>query len=474
MRKCRFIALLLAVCLMLPAASLAQSQVTYQVFVRAFADSDGDGVGDLIGLAQKLDYIHDLGADSLWLMPIFPSPSYHGYDVTDYRAINSDYGSMEDFQTLLDKAHGLGMRVLLDVPLNHTSLQHPWFTEHPEYYVWADETTPGVNLDAKVWGSKVWKPRDRRYYYALFWEGMPDLNYEQPAVRRKAIDIARYWLAMGVDGFRLDAVSHIYAQAEYGATQDPERSAEWWREFRAALKVDYPDCLLLGEAWEALSMRATLLTGLDAVVNFDVGEQVMGLIKRGGSGKVFVQSLEKIYAAYAQANPDSIDAPFLTNHDQARAYGVLGSKVERAKMAASMLLTLPGNAILYYGEEIGMNGAKPDEEIRTPMLWGGDDPLQTSWHASKYNKATLPLSEQIGDPASLYEHYKALVAQRAEHPALQNGTLAWYGVGNDVLASYALTCPEETLLVIHNFTAEEQKTDFGVLPPYSSLIQPMK
>lgn len=437
--------------------------VYYEVFVRAFADSNEDGIGDIAGLTQKLNYLQELGIKGLWLMPIFLSPSYHGYDVIDYRAINPEYGTMDDFLFLLTEAHARGMRVLLDIPFNHTSSQHPWFLEKPEYYRIADEKK-----------TDAYHQRDDGWYYGFFSKHMPDLNFDNPDVRSEIVDIAKFWLALGVDGFRLDATSQIYAMAEVSNRQEIEQSAAWWVQLREALQEDYPDCYLLGEAWEPLSKRAVLLSGLDSVVNFDVGERIIGLLKTGGSGPVYVQELKKIYSTYANVRETVIDAPFLTNHDQNRVYAMLGAKLEKAKMAANMLLTLPGNAILYYGEEIGMMGAKPDEEIRTPFLWGADDPLQAQWMPSKYNKKTIPLSEQISDTDSLYSHYCHMIALRSAHPALSSGKLASADVGNDIIIAYTLTAENETLLILHNQTGIEQQTTEGVLAPYQSKIISVK
>jgi glycosidase len=454
--------------LFLFAAAHASPTATYQVFVRSFADSDGDGVGDLSGLIEKLDYIEELGVDALWLMPIFPSPSYHGYDVMDYRAIAPEYGSMEDFQTLIANAHGRGMSVIIDLPVNHTSIEHPWFTERPGYYVWAGES---ANLNLSVMGEKVWKQHGDNWYYAFFWSGMPDFNYENPEVRAEIIDIALFWLEMGVDGFRLDAASHIYAMGEVSAKQEINRSAQWWVEFREALKAEYPDCYLLGEVWESLDKRSELLAGLDSAVNFDAGEMITALLKSGGSGRSYVRSLQAVYDAYARTRPDIPDAPFLTNHDQNRIFSMLGAKPERAKMAANMLATLPGNAILYYGEEIGMMGAKPDEEIRTPMLWGSDDPLQTDWMLSRYNLKTVGVFEQSADPNSLLNHYRRIFSFRKAHYSLSRGALAAADVNNSIVAAYSLTTPGENALIIHNFTAAEQETSEGILRPYSTYIK---
>lgn len=450
----------LALLLLFAAApGLAEGTVYYQVFIRAFADSDGDGSGDIAGLTQKLDYLEALGIGGLWLMPIFPSPSYHGYDVTDYRAINPEYGTMEDFLALIDAAHARGMRILLDIPLNHTSSLHPWFLEKPEYYRFADEKKTQTHY-----------ARGDQWYFAYFSDQMPDLNFDNPDVRAEMIDAAKYWLSLGVDGFRLDATSHIYALGEVSNRQEVAMSAAWWVAFREALQSEYPDCYLLGEAWEPLSKRAELLQGLDSVVNFDVGERILGMLKTGGSGPVYVRELMKVYDAYAQVREGIVDAPFLTNHDQNRSFSVLGAKPEKAKMAINMLLTLPGNVILYYGEEIGMMGAKPDEEIRTPFLWGADDPLQTRWMPSKYNKKTVPLAEQTGDADSIYSHYMKMIALRNAHPALSEGQLSIADVGNDIIIAYTLATEEETLCILHNHTSVAQQTMEGTLAPFESRI----
>ncbi len=496
MKKC--LTVLLAALFLFQAmpAQAVERGVYYEVFVRSYADSDGDGIGDLKGLAQKLDYLSELNVKGLWLMPIFPSPSYHGYDVTDYRSIQPEYGTMADFEAFLAAAHARGMRVLLDIPFNHTSTEHPWFLDSKEpsgdkrgWYHWADEATAGVNLKQSVWGSNVWRESENGWYYALFFEGMPDLNFENPDVRKEVISIAQYWLDKGVDGFRLDATSHIYAEGELTPMQDTDKSAQWWTEFFTAVKSSHPDCYILGEAWENVQRRAQLLRGLDSALNFDVGEYIIGLVKTGGSGKVYVQNLMKMYAAYAKVRENVIDAPFLTNHDQNRVYGMVGAKPERAKMAANMLMTLPGNPIVYYGEEIGMLGAKPDDQLRTPMLWGGDDPLQASWLESRYNKKTETVAQQYMEQDSMLSHYKTLIALRNAHPALLAGTLSPLDVGNDILAAYAMQGGGETLYVIHNFSGKEQTAfisagletvyksgeavwdgDAVSLPPYSTLI----
>ena len=224
--------------------------------MRSFQDSDGDGKGDLKGLSSRLDYVKDLGVDALWLMPVFDSPSYHGYDTTDYEKINPDYGTNGDFERLLAEAHRRGMHVVVDLVLNHTSWKHPWFVESAsspgspkrDWYVWS-----ATDLHwPQPWNanSDTWHEKNGAYYYGLFWAGMPDLNYRTPAVREEAKRIASLWLSRGVDGFRLDAARHLIetGPGEHGQNDTPETHA-FWKEFAAYVRSVKQDAVLIGENW---------------------------------------------------------------------------------------------------------------------------------------------------------------------------------------------------------------------------------
>ena len=494
---------LILACLFLITGIPAQEQdagkvqgVIYQVFVRAFSDSDGDGIGDLQGLIRKLDYIESLGAKAIWLMPMHPSPSYHGYDVTDYRDINPEYGTMADFMELLQQAHQRGIKVLLDIPFNHTSTKHPWFVESQKedspyrtWYHWAREGETELDLNITVWDQKPWRKRGNAFYYAIFWDGMPDLNYNNPQVKEEVLSIARFWLSLGVDGFRLDATSHIFGEGETKRIQDIEASADFWVWLAQGIRQEYPDAYLLGEAWEPLNKRAELIRGLDSVVNFDLGDKLLPLIKSGGSGAALVNHLETVYQAYARKNPDYIDAPFLSNHDQTRVAAALGFQKDKMALAARVLLTLPGNPIIYYGEEIGMAGAKPDEELRTPMLWGGDDPLQTRWRESRYNKRTVPVLDQLADEQSLLSVYLQMTDLRNSQPALLSGSFEPCHADNTIPMAFWRKKGEDHILVLHNPSSSQQQiavpeglslilgtpgtqyqNDIAILPGLGSLI----
>jgi len=236
--------------------------VFYEIFVRSFKDSNGDGIGDFQGIIQQLDYLNDgdpqttddLGIGALWLMPINPSPSYHGYDVTDYKAVNPDYGTLDDFKQLLEACHARGIRVIIDFVINHTSTQHPWFKaalagdpQYKDYYVWSTKDPGSLG----PWGQKPWyRAANGEYYYAVFWDQMPDLNYHNPAVTEAILDASRFWLELGVDGFRVDAARYLYEEGV--ATQDTKGTIQWFQDWRAFYKPLNPEAYTVGEVWTDL------------------------------------------------------------------------------------------------------------------------------------------------------------------------------------------------------------------------------
>ena len=450
----------------------------YEVFVRAFADGDGDGIGDLRGLTAKLDYLNDgkdtttddLGVTGLWLMPINPSPSYHGYDVANYRDIEPDYGTMADFDAFLAAAHQRGISVIIDLVLNHTSTENPWFVQsaakNPEYrswYHWADSGTDDYNLDASVWGHKVWNKRGTALYYAIFWDGMPDLNYDEPAVRQEMKDVAKFWLDKGVDGFRLDAVPHIYGTGELPDNAPGlEPTLAWWKEFQTYCESVEPDVMIVGEVLDRMGTRLPFVSSLDSVFHVDLGEAIAAAVKAGSSKNDYLAGmLERELGQYREKNPDFIDCPFLSNHDQNRIYGLLAGKPENMKLAASLYLTAEGVPFVYYGEELGMFGSKPDEDIRLPFVWG-DDAAQTDWRTSRYENV-VPQTQQVAQAASIQTHYRRLIQLRAVLPALNRGRLAAVKSGNPGLVAWMMTAPEQQALVLHNLSREAVVIDPDML-----------
>ncbi len=438
--------------------------VCYEVFVRSFYDSNGDGVGDLNGLIQKLDYINDgdpnvqndLGANCIWLMPIAESPSYHGYDVVDYYSVDKEYGTNDDFKRLVAEAHKRGIKVILDLVLNHTSDKHPWFQEalndpaspRRDWYLWSADD-PGYK---GPWGDVAWhqSPARDEFYYGIFWSGMPDLNYRNAQVTEEAHNISAFWLnELGADGFRLDAIKHLI---ENGRIQEHTRETHaWLRQYRAFLQQTKPDVFTIGEIFDATS--ATLAPyypdQLDTYFQFDVGNKLIAAANFGSAGQ-FTSALTDANAKL----PFQRWAPFLTNHDQPRVMNSFGGNVEEAKIAATGLLTLPGLPFMYYGEEIGMVGTKPDENIRTPMQWSGDRQGFTSgqpWRAFQSDFTRVNVAIQNDDPASLLNLYRRLIHLHTSEPALGHGSFTAAKASNAGVSAFLRQAGEDALLVVLNF-----------------------
>lgn len=451
-----------------PADNWWNDRVFYEIFVRSFYDSDGDGVGDIRGIIDNLDYLNDgdptttddLGITGIWLMPISPSPSYHGYDVLDYYGVNSEYGTVEDFKELMAEAHERGIAIIVDLVVNHSALDHPWFIasaedpdgEFGDWYVWADEN-PGFRGPE---GQPVWHSRDGRYYYGVFWSGMPDLNYDTPAVTEEMNNIAAFWLdEMGVDGFRLDAVKFIVAVDEAQENTAPTR--EWLAGFHDHAESVNPDALLVGEAWTASETASTYVPdAVDLVFEFELAETFVRSASFGVSSATRNQ-LDRVLELY----PENQYATFLTNHDQNRVMSQVRGDVDAARQAASMYLLGPGVPFIYYGEEIGMVGVKPDEDIRTPMQWDGDAPgvgftEGDPWRAVNPDWADgVTVAAQDDDPDSLLNHYRALVHLRNANPALQHGTTILVESERGNVYAMLRQSEEQTLLVIVNLRDRE-------------------
>ena len=463
--------------------------VWYEIFVRAFADSDGDGIGDFRGMIDKLDYLkdmdentdHDLGIDGIWLMPIHPSPSYHGYDVTDYYSVNPEYGSMEDFEEFIEKAHERNIDVIIDLVLNHSSAQHPWFQEavsnpnspYRDYYRIVEQEAEGYDFKKQVWGHKVWNPIGQDYYYAIFWDQMPDLNYDSEALRAEMIKVAKFWLDKGVDGFRIDAVSHLYGSGELAKGESYEEAWAFWEEFDQELRSVKPDYYLVGEAWEDIAQRAKYSAYFDTTFNFDLADPgILAMVKNkvdlenknDGLNNTLVSNFEQ-QTTYAAESPNEkfIDAPFLSNHDMDRAMEYLNGDLENMKLAARIYMTLPGNPFIYYGEELGMRGEKPDENIREPFIWGSDDSYQTSWKKLDYNQETESVKQQEVNSSSLLNYYKMLIRLRKETPALLQGDFHPVATENLRLFAYERRVDGQRILVIHNLDQKEAVLRFDEL-----------
>lgn len=445
--------------------------VYYEIFVRSFADSDGDGVGDFNGVTAKLNYLKDLGIEGIWLMPIHASPSYHGYDVTDYNSVNAEYGTEQDFEKLIKEAHKRDIKVIMDFVINHTSSEHPWFqnaiedenSEYRNYYRWVkkSDTKDYDSADVSNWGDTVWHKNGTDYYYGIFSADMPDLNYNNVKVREEIINSAKKWLELGVDGFRLDAAMHIYGVNEFKQQQDSlQANMQWWNEFALACEEVNPDVYLVGEAWQETETLAEYAQPFDTKFNFTFQSDLITAIQQGNAqsattGVSLAELIENLLKEYQKVDENFIDGVFAGNHDQNRVCSQLETE-EQAKLAASIYLTLPGNPFIYYGEELGMLGEKPDEYIREPLKWSEDgSDMDTTWEESTYNKELISAKEQQKtDTDSMYQHYKQLIALRKQNKALCYGNYQAVDVGQEEMMVYVREADGEKLLVLHNLSGK--------------------
>ncbi len=437
----------------------AQGTVFYEIFLRSFGDSDGDGIGDLKGATARLDYLQDLGVGGIWLMPLHESPSYHGYDVMDYRSVNPDYGTLSDFKTFLAEAHEREMDVILDLVVNHTSSQHPWFVEakagnarYRDYYSFL-----GSDPGWRGLGGPAFHASGDEYHLGLFWSEMPDLNYRNPAVLEEMQAVARSWLELGVDGFRIDALQHV-VESDTGLIANTPENFAWVGEFERFIKAVEPGAYLVGETWTDAEtiVRYHERSGLDYSFNYPRFSALLGSVQ-GRDPAELLGVLEQELALYP---PDARQATFISNHDQIRpgtALGFLRRDEAKLKLAAGLLLTLPGTPFVYYGEELGLpNGSgDADEEKRTPMPW--DETAHfgftsgTPWYAFSSDDETLSVAAQETNPDSLLNWYRALIELRNARPALKEGTLELTPQENPALLGFIREHGEQRLLVLANF-----------------------
>lgn len=457
-----------------------EGRVFYQIFVRSFRDSDGDGIGDLSGLTAALDYLNDgdpttdsdLGVEGIWLMPVFESPSYHGYDVTDYLSIEPDYGSLDDFRAFLAAAHARGIAVIVDLVMNHSSAQHPWFvasSSSPQspwrsWYTWRDDD-PGWT---QPWGGgPTWHPNPRGdgYFYGVFWSGMPDLDFSEPAVRREMLRIAEHWIAVGVDGFRLDATRHLFAEGDGELQNDRPQTHEFLRELASHLRRVDPKVLLVGENWTSTQNISEYYGSTDCVrggdelpasFSFPIADAIVAAIRNGDPDR-----LRLALAEQAEWYPaEVLAAPFLRNHDQMRLASELDRDPAGLRLAASVLLTLPGIPFLYYGEEVGLENGSPERDDRlkrTPMPWdttspGGGFSSGEPWFPFAPGRERANVASQEPVSTSLLSHYRQWIRARRSSKALSQGSLELVTLEtNDPVLAFVRRRGSDRVLVLHNF-----------------------
>ena len=491
--------------------------IFYQVYVRAFYDSNADGHGDIRGLTQKLDYVKELGVDCLWLMPIYPSPlKDDGYDIADYYNISQTFGTVDDFKALLDAAHTRGIRIIMDLVLNHTSDQHEWFkaaradrnSPYRDYYVWSDDDQKYkdariifIDTEPSNW---TWDEKTEQYYWHRFYASQPDLNYDNPKVQEEMLNIARFWLDLGIDGFRADAVPYLFEREGTNCENLPETHA-YLKKLRAFMDQNYPGRILLCEAnqWPE-DVRPYFGDGdeFHMAFHFPIMPRIYMAIKRGDI-KDMVDILQR-----TPPIPDNCQwCIFLRNHDELtlemvteeerqwmweqyapeprmklnlgirrRLAPLLDNDRRKIELANSLLFTLPGSPILYYGDEIGMgdNIRLADRNgVRTPMQWNAEsgagfseapiEALYTSIIADDvYGAARVNVDSLRRDPNSMWYTIRHMLAVRKQHHAFGRGEFEWLDCQNDKVAVFQRTYDGETILAIHNLSDEEQSVSLKI------------
>ena len=497
-----------------------KNSVFYEVYLRAFFDSNGDGHGDLRGLAQKLDYLKELGVDCIWLLPIYPSPLRDdGYDISDYYGVLPTYGTLADFRALVEAVHGRGMRLITDLVLNHTSDQHPWFqsarssraSPYRDYYVWSDSNQKYqeariIFLDTEK-SNWTWDEQAGQYFWHRFYSTQPDLNYDNPAVRAEMLNVMKFWMDQGIDGFRADAVPYLFEREGTNCENLPETHA-YLKELRHYLDEHYPGCVLLCEAnqWPE-DVRPYFGDGDEFHMGFQFPAmpRIFKSIRAGNSS-----SLLEILKRTPPIPENCQWCTFLRNHDELtlemvteqdrqwmwREYApnprmrlnlgirrrlapLLDNDRRKLALAFSLLFSLPGSPILYYGDEIGMGdniGLEDRNGLRTPMQWstGASAGFSSAVperlylpfiHDPVFGPQHVNVTSQQQDPDSQLNLVKRMIALRKQHPALGLGELKWAEAGANpaVLAFYRVT-PEEMVLAVHNFSQEEQAITITDLP----------
>jgi maltose alpha-D-glucosyltransferase/alpha-amylase len=497
-----------------------KNAIFYELHIRAFADSNGDGKGDLLGIIPKLDYLKELGVDCIWLLPMFPSPlKDDGYDIADYYNIHPDYGTVEDFKKLLDEAHARGLRVITDLVLNHTSDQHAWFVEarksrdnpYRDYYVWSDtdqkyNQTRIIFLDTEP-SNWTYDETTGQYYWHRFYASQPDLNYDNPVVAETMIGVLKYWMDMGIDGFRADAVPYLFEREGTNCENLPETHA-YLKRVRTLLDADYPGTILLGEAnqwpWDLRpyfggDLNDPTIPGdeFHMAFHFPVMPRIYKALKLGDATDII-----KIMAETPAIPANCQWCVFLRNHDELtlemvteedrqlmwqlyapdprmrlnlgirrRLAPLLDNDRRKIEVANSILFTLPGAPIIYYGDEIGMGDniwLFDRNGVRTPMQWTGEPgagfslaPPETYYTPliddDAYGYHKINVTAQMADPNSLFHTIKHMVATRKANPVLGEGSYQFLPTGNKAVLANLRQSEHAVILAVHNLSDQAQR-----------------
>ena len=495
-------------------ASWYEDAVFYEVSVRAFSDGNGDGVGDFVGLTRRLPYLAELGVDALWLLPMYPSPLRDdGYDIADFTGIHPELGTMADFEVFLAEAHRLGLRVVADLVLNHTSDQHPWFRQarlgrtnpYHDWYVWSDDPTryAGARIiftdtETSNW---AWDDEAGRWYWHRFFTSQPDLNYDHPPVQQAMLDVAAFWLSRGLDGFRVDAVPYLFEREGTSCENLPETHA-FLRRLRAFVAERFPNAVLLGEAnqppAEVLPYFGTPeAPELHMAFHFPLMPRLFLALAEQHRA-----ALVGVLEATPAPPPGCQWATFLRNHDELtlemvspeerealltayapdprmrcnvgirrRLWPLLGGDRRRVELLHALLLSLPGAPVLYYGDEVGLGDdvRRPDRHgVRLPMAW--DDgrnfgfsealPSHLRWphnlDPGPYHPLVANAAAALAHPASFLHWLRERLRLRGRHPALRRGALMLLAPENPAVLAFVRRWEADTVLVVANLSPHDQ------------------
>lgn len=461
----------------------------YEVFVYSFADSDGDGIGDIQGLISKLDYIEEMGFNGIWLMPIMPSTTYHKYDITDYYGIDSEYGTLEDFMDLIDKCHARNINVIIDTVFNHTSSKHEWFTtavnyykslgagEEPDYTVCPEANYYNFMKTEDVSKSSYIKISGSEWSYeGVFWSEMPDLNLDNPVVREELQKVIDYWLNIGVDGFRLDA------SKEY-TTGNKDKNKEvlsWIESYVTSVRED---AYIVAEIWDTYSNISNYYkSGIESIFDFAYGDSSGLLITslNTANGKRLSEKLESTESGYLESNSNMVNAPFVSNHDIGRISGFVSYDLDKMKLVGAINQIMSGCSFVYYGEEIGMtgSGADKDENKRAPMNWssfkGGVTTVGPKAMDSDVASKFEPVDSQMEDIDSIYWYYRKIIHIRSTYEEIAKGSTKSLELDNETVCSISKTYNDETIYILCNLSNEEQKVTLSKNDyEYSSMVEYM-
>ena len=458
------------------------ARLFYHIFVGSFSDSNSDGIGDLRGIINRFDYLNNgdpnsglsLGVEGIWLSPIFRSPSYHKYDASDYYEIDPQFGTMEDLQELIDLCHSRNVKIILDLVINHSSDDHPWFqafvdahqrgdteNEYYDFYSWSDTNAAGA-----TWYGI---PGSSQYFEGNFSGDMPEWNFDNESARQAAVDLAKFYLDMGVDGFRFDAAKYIY----FG---DEPRNAEFWVWYMEQLRAIKPDIYTVAEVWDADPLTYPYFASTNCF-NFSMSQssgKIASAAKGGNANALFSYVEQYLEAIHAQKE-DAMMVTFIANHDMDRTAGFLTVDSGNAYVAANLSILMPGSTFIYYGEEIGMlgsrGGSNTDANRRLAMPWGdGDtvkDPVGANYPAGQKNGT---VADQLSDCSSLYTHYKRLIAIRKANPEIAYGEMTPLKTSGRQ-GGFLCTYKGSTVAVLHNTTTEAVTIDLAELDCDVSLTQ---